>query len=238
MRRAALAAVGAARRWPAAPSDEPDAGASTPETAAATAELTPCPEQPAPARPPDGALPAWPSTASAAAPWTSARPRACRPLVNLWASWCAPCREELPLLQQLADDRRATRCGCVGVDSQDGRSQARLLRHGRRRHVPPRLRRRRRAGRGARPRGLPAHLFLAADGSRGARRDRSGIGSLDGAARPGRRAPRGAAVTARAGARADGLPEYLGRLLDQADDLPLRPPDAAAVAPRPAARRC
>lgn len=44
-------------------------------------------------------------------------------LVNLWASWCAPCREEMPLLQQ-AYQRYGDRVGFLGVDTQDTRSAA------------------------------------------------------------------------------------------------------------------
>ena len=44
-------------------------------------------------------------------------------LVNLWASWCAPCREEMPLLQQ-AYERYGDQIGFLGVDTQDTRSAA------------------------------------------------------------------------------------------------------------------
>ena len=44
-------------------------------------------------------------------------------VVNLWASWCAPCREELPLMQQLAD-AAGDRVRVVGVVSKDGEPQA------------------------------------------------------------------------------------------------------------------
>jgi thiol-disulfide isomerase/thioredoxin len=44
-------------------------------------------------------------------------------VVNLWASWCGPCREELPLMQQLAVSG-AGKLRVVGVVSKDGRPQA------------------------------------------------------------------------------------------------------------------
>lgn len=44
-------------------------------------------------------------------------------LVNLWGSWCAPCRAELPLLQELAD-AAGERVRVVGVISRDGVPQA------------------------------------------------------------------------------------------------------------------
>ena len=44
-------------------------------------------------------------------------------VVNLWASWCGPCREELPLVQQLAD-AGGDRLAVVGVITRDGAPQA------------------------------------------------------------------------------------------------------------------
>jgi thiol-disulfide isomerase/thioredoxin len=44
-------------------------------------------------------------------------------LVNLWGSWCGPCREELPLLQEFADGA-GDRVRVVGVISKDGVPQA------------------------------------------------------------------------------------------------------------------
>jgi thiol-disulfide isomerase/thioredoxin len=44
-------------------------------------------------------------------------------VVNLWGSWCAPCRDELPVVQQLAD-AAGGRVRVVGVVSKDGVPQA------------------------------------------------------------------------------------------------------------------
>jgi thiol-disulfide isomerase/thioredoxin len=44
-------------------------------------------------------------------------------VVNLWGSWCGPCREELPLFQELADGA-GDRVRVLGVISKDGVPQA------------------------------------------------------------------------------------------------------------------
>jgi cytochrome c biogenesis protein CcmG/thiol:disulfide interchange protein DsbE len=44
-------------------------------------------------------------------------------VVNLWASWCEPCRSELPAMQELAD-HAAGRLTVVGVDTGDDRDSA------------------------------------------------------------------------------------------------------------------
>lgn len=46
-------------------------------------------------------------------------------VVNLWASWCDPCREELPLLQEFATSAEGT-VDVVGVDFTDTRPEAAL----------------------------------------------------------------------------------------------------------------
>jgi thiol-disulfide isomerase/thioredoxin len=44
-------------------------------------------------------------------------------VVNLWASWCEPCRTELPAMQRLAD-RAGGKLTVVGVDTGDDRAAA------------------------------------------------------------------------------------------------------------------
>lgn len=40
-------------------------------------------------------------------------------LVNFWATWCAPCREEMPALQRLADEYQGRPIQMVEVDLQE-----------------------------------------------------------------------------------------------------------------------
>lgn len=47
-------------------------------------------------------------------------------LVNLWASWCAPCREEMPMLQR-AYEREGGRIGFLGVVTEDAPSAPAFL---------------------------------------------------------------------------------------------------------------
>jgi cytochrome c biogenesis protein CcmG, thiol:disulfide interchange protein DsbE len=44
-------------------------------------------------------------------------------VINLWASWCRPCREELPAMQRLADET-AGRLTVLGVNTGDDRDSA------------------------------------------------------------------------------------------------------------------
>jgi cytochrome c biogenesis protein CcmG/thiol:disulfide interchange protein DsbE len=44
-------------------------------------------------------------------------------LLNFWASWCVPCEDEMPLLQQASEDYEG-RVRFVGIDTRDSRSAA------------------------------------------------------------------------------------------------------------------
>ena len=44
-------------------------------------------------------------------------------VVNLWASWCGPCREEMPVLQKF-HEQYAARVPIIGVDYQDAQPTA------------------------------------------------------------------------------------------------------------------
>lgn len=47
-------------------------------------------------------------------------------MINVWASWCPPCRKELPAFQRLSE-RTAGQLQVVGVNSRDSRSGAQSI---------------------------------------------------------------------------------------------------------------
>jgi len=46
-------------------------------------------------------------------------------VVNFWASWCGPCKEEAPILEQIWQDHRKSGLVVVGLDARDFRRDAR-----------------------------------------------------------------------------------------------------------------
>jgi cytochrome c biogenesis protein CcmG, thiol:disulfide interchange protein DsbE len=101
---------------------EEPGGAATP-TPDPLAALAPCPGQPDRAAQGPETLPALVLTCPGGGSLDLGRAPGVPTVVNLWASWCGPCREELPLVQELSeagDDRLAV----VGVISRDGAPQA------------------------------------------------------------------------------------------------------------------
>jgi thiol-disulfide isomerase/thioredoxin len=85
--------------------------------------LQACPEQADEPAAAGGALPALSFACPGGGELDLARAPGTPTLVNLWGSWCGPCREELPLLQELADGA-GDRVRVLGVISKDGVPQA------------------------------------------------------------------------------------------------------------------
>jgi cytochrome c biogenesis protein CcmG, thiol:disulfide interchange protein DsbE len=99
----------------------PSPAAEAPDTVDTV--LEPCPSQPE--VPADGGttLPAVTLACLGDGELDLARAPGIPTVVNLWASWCTPCREELPVLQEFAD-AAAGEVQVVGVISKDGVPQA------------------------------------------------------------------------------------------------------------------
>ena len=86
-------------------------------------------------------------------------------VINLWASWCAPCREELPAMQRLAD-RTAGRLRVVGVDTGDARDDAASFGAAQNVTLPTLFDRDKALGTALGTLTLPATVYLDADGGR------------------------------------------------------------------------
>jgi cytochrome c biogenesis protein CcmG, thiol:disulfide interchange protein DsbE len=102
--------------------DGPDPAPAT-DLSAAETSLAACPEQPDRAAAGAETLPALSLDCLGGGSLDLARAPGVPTLVNLWGSWCAPCRAELPLLQEFAD-AAGDRVRVVGVISKDGVPQA------------------------------------------------------------------------------------------------------------------
>jgi thiol-disulfide isomerase/thioredoxin len=50
------------------------------------------------------------------APWTLAAERGHPVLLNFWASWCEPCRSEMPMLEKLAQAQREAGLRVIAVN--------------------------------------------------------------------------------------------------------------------------
>ena len=84
-------------------------------------------------------------------------------LVNFWASWCVPCRTELPLLQQAAD--RSPSLAVVLVDERDDAGAGRRFLGGLHVRLPAASDPDGSIGARYRVAGLPATVFVRGDGS-------------------------------------------------------------------------
>ncbi|MET8147403.1 redoxin domain-containing protein [Actinoplanes sp. NPDC049668] len=102
-------------------------------------------------------------------------------VISLWASWCAPCREELPLMQELAD-LTAGRLHVVGVDTRDSRDAGASFAADRGLSIPTLFDPEQKLLTGLGKVNLPVTVFVGADGGRyvyaGKPLDRPALGDL------------------------------------------------------------
>ena len=97
--------------------------AVAPSSSEAPSPLTPCPEQPATAAAGAERLPALAFDCPGGGSLDLGRATGVPTVVNLWGSWCPPCREEMPVLQQFAETA-GDQVRVVGIISKDGLPQA------------------------------------------------------------------------------------------------------------------
>ena len=97
--------------------------AAAPGSSAAPSPLTPCPEQPATAAAGAERLPALAFDCPAGGSLDLGRAPGVPTVVNLWGSWCPPCREEMPVLQEFTEVA-GDEVRLVGIISKDGLPQA------------------------------------------------------------------------------------------------------------------
>jgi thiol-disulfide isomerase/thioredoxin len=94
-----------------------------PGATASASALQACPEQPEAAASGAEVMPALSFDCPGGGTLDLSRAPGVPTVVNLWGSWCAPCREELPLFQELAASA-GEQVRVLGVISKDGLPQA------------------------------------------------------------------------------------------------------------------
>jgi cytochrome c biogenesis protein CcmG, thiol:disulfide interchange protein DsbE len=162
-RPAALTAVLVLLAGCAGGSDDDAAPRPAVDVASAENDLAPCPAQPdRPAAPSD--LPALRLDCFSGGSVDLGLAPGVPTVVNLWASWCPPCREELPVVQQLAD-AAGDRVRVLGVVSKDGVPQATSFAADAGATFPTAFDGEGELMEGLGIRALPYTYFLAADGS-------------------------------------------------------------------------
>jgi cytochrome c biogenesis protein CcmG/thiol:disulfide interchange protein DsbE len=103
-------------------SDDEQAAPPSSSVADVATDLAPCPAQPdTPAV--SSKLPAISLDCFGGGTLDLAKAPGVPTVLNLWASWCGPCRDELPLVQQFAE-LAGERVRVVGVISKDGVPQS------------------------------------------------------------------------------------------------------------------
>lgn len=103
--------------------DAEEPAVASPSSASPAASLTACPEQPDRAAVGAERLPALAFECPGGGSLDLGRAPGVPMVVNLWGSWCPPCREEMPVLQQFSE-AAGDRVRMVGVISKDGLPQA------------------------------------------------------------------------------------------------------------------
>ena len=85
-------------------------------------------------------------------------------VMNLWASWCPPCRAEMPELQQLADAYATNGVVVVGVNQGESPQRARAFAQALHIHFPIWIDDHQRYGRTYTAMGLPTTVIVGRDG--------------------------------------------------------------------------
>jgi cytochrome c biogenesis protein CcmG, thiol:disulfide interchange protein DsbE len=122
-RRALVPLALAALVLPACSADQGPPTRSEPDVESVHTTLAPCPAQPARAAHGAQTMPDLTLRCLGGGTLDLGEQPGRPTLVNLWGSWCAPCRDELPLLQRFAE-QAGDRLRVVGVISKDGVPQA------------------------------------------------------------------------------------------------------------------
>jgi thiol-disulfide isomerase/thioredoxin len=123
MRRRAAALVAAATVLAGCSTDDPAQPSPTDSEQPAASAFEACPEQADEQAGGGSAVPQLAFDCLGGGSLDLGRAPGVPTVVNLWGSWCPPCREELPLMQQLADTA-GDQVRVVGVVSKDGEPQA------------------------------------------------------------------------------------------------------------------
>ena len=161
MRRAWAALLVAGLLAAGCTGDDP---APAPGPAPATVALPGCPG-PGPASTSAGALPDLDLPCLDGGPGLALRRLTGTPtVVNLWASWCGPCKDELPAFARLDQDA-GTRVRVLGVASRDVSEESARLAGALALPFPSLEDRSGDLGRLLRRNGLPVTVFVRADGS-------------------------------------------------------------------------
>ncbi|TFV65129.1 UNVERIFIED_ORG: TlpA family protein disulfide reductase [Bacillus sp. AZ43] len=163
--RPALAGLAVVALLPActATAEEPERAPAAVDVADVETDLPPCPEQPdEPTAARD--LPGLEIDCLGGGVLDLTAAPGVPTVLNLWASWCGPCREELPLMEELAGVA-GDRLRVIGVASEDGVPQATSFAADAGLTFPSAFDGSGELAAGLGLKGLPHSVFLAADGS-------------------------------------------------------------------------